>query len=228
VSTSGTYNFNPGFGEEILYAFQLCGIRPTALTQQHFASARMAANMVQGRFSSDGVNLWQVELFSIPLQQGCATYALPTNLIVILDGYYTINNGTTEIDRIMLPVSRTEYASYSNKAVQGAPTVFWMDRVLQPTVSLYPTPNGQQACFKYYALRQTQDAAMANGATAELPYYFIEAFCTALAYRLAIIWAPAQAPMLKLFADEAWAKASAQNTESANFYVTPVISGYWR
>jgi hypothetical protein len=227
-NSSGTYNFNPGLGEEILYAFQLCGIRPTALTQQHFESARMAANMVQGRFSSDGVNLWQVQQYSIPLVQGCATYPLPTNLIVMLDTYYTICSGNNEIDRIMMPVSRSEYAAYSDKQRQGAPTVYWMDRLLSPTVTLYATPNGQQASLKFYALRQTQDAVFTNGSAAEMPYYFIEAFCTAVAYRLAIIWAPAQAPMLKLFADEAWQKASTQNTEQANFYISPMVSGYFR
>jgi hypothetical protein len=227
-NTSGEYNFSPGLGEDILYAFQLCGIRPTQLTQQHFVSARMAANMVQGRWSADGVNLWQVQLYRIPLIQGVATYQLPTNLIVILDAYYTINNGVTEIDRIMMPVSRSEYAAYSNKNVQGACTTYWMDRLLAPTVTLYPVPNGQQAFLKYYALRQTQDANMTNGQSPEIPFYFVEAFCTAVAYRLALIWAPSQAPMLKLFADEAWQIASKQNTETSNFFVTPMVSQYFR
>ena len=35
MSTSGTYAFNPGLGEITLYAYQLCGIRPTQLTQEH-------------------------------------------------------------------------------------------------------------------------------------------------------------------------------------------------
>jgi hypothetical protein len=227
-NTSGTYDFAPGMGEGILYSYGLCGIRRTALTQAHFEDARMAANMVQGRFSADGVNLFQVQLYQIPLAQGINTYELPSNLIVILDGYYTINNGVTEIDRIMLPVSRTEYASYSNKNIQGPPTVFWMNRQLKPTVSLYPTPNGQQAFFKYYALRQTQDAAFANGKAIEIPYYGLEAFYTAVAYRLALIWAPDKAPMLKLFADESWQKFADQNVESSSFYITPIVSGYWR
>jgi hypothetical protein len=227
-NSSGTYNFAPSYGEAMLYAFNLCGVRSPALTQAHMESARMGSNMMMGRWSSDGVNLWQVDLQCIPLVQGCNTYQVPSNTIVILDGYYTINSGTAEIDRIMLPVSRSEYASYPQKAQQGAPTVFWFDRLICPTVTLWPTPNGQQAAFKYYRLRQTQDTVMTNGAQIEIPYYFLEAFCFGLALRLAMIWAPDKVPMLKPLADEAWMIASKQNVETANYYLTPVMSGYWR
>lgn len=227
-NTSGAYNFAPSMGECVLYSYGLCGIRATALTQQHFETARMATNMLLGRWSSDGVNLWQVDLQSITLKQGCSTYQVPSNTIVMLDAYYTINTGTAEIDRIMLPVSRTEYASYPNKTMQGAPTVFWFDRLLAPTVTLWPTPNGQQAGFKYYRLRQTQDANLTNGQNVEIPYYFLEAYAFGLAYRLAMTWAPEKVPMLKPMADEAWAIASKQNTETSNVYISPMIGSYFR
>lgn len=215
-------------GETVLYSYGLCQVRRTALTQQHFEDARMATNLLLGRWSADGVNLWQVDLQQITLKQGCATYQVPSNTIVMLDAYYAINTGATEIDRIMLPVSRTEYASYPNKNMQGAPTVFWMDRLLSPTVTLWPTPNGQQACFKYYRLRQTQDANLTNGLGAEIPYYFLESYALGLAYRLALSWAPDRVAILKPLADEAWAIASKQNTEQANVYVSPMVQGYWR
>lgn len=227
-NTSGAYNFAPGMGEMVLYAYGLAGIRPTALTQQHFEYARMASSLVTGRWSADGVNLWQVDLQRIPLSQGCATYPVPNNTIVMLDMYYTINNGQQEIDRIMTPISRTEYANYPNKKQEGSPTVAWFDRLLAPTVTLWPTPNGQQASFKYYRLRQTQDSVMANGQQVEIPIYFLEAFAFALAMRLAQIWAPDKAPALKLMADESWGIASRQNQETSMTYVSPMLSGYFR
>lgn len=226
--TSGTYNFAPSMGEAVLYAYGLCGIRRTALTQQHFEDARMATNMLMGRWSADGVNLWQVDLQTIPLIQGCATYPVPSNTIVMLDMYYTINNGQQEIDRIMTPISRTEYANYPNKSQQGAPTVAWYDRLLSPTVTLWPTPNGQQAAFKYYRLRQTQDSVLANGTNVEVPVYFLEAYTFGLAYRLALIWAQDKAPALKVEYNESWGIATRQNTETANTYVSPMLNGYYR
>lgn len=215
-------------GEGVIYSYGLCGLRPTQLIQEHYMTARMAANLMMGRWSSQGVNLCQVDLQEITLQQGCATYQVPSNTIVILDAYYTISNGVTEIDRIMTPISRSEYATYPNKHQQGSPTVFWMDRLLQPTVTLWTVPNGQQAKFKYYRLRQTQDANFTNGQGVEIPYYFWDAFTLGLAYRLALTYAPEKVPALKPLADEAWSIASTQNTETSSIYVSPMLSGYWR
>lgn len=228
LNTSGTYNFAPSMGEVVLYAFGLCGVRRTALTQQHFEDSRIATGIMMGRWSADGVNLWQVDLQCVQLQQGVSTYQVPSNTIVMLDAYYTINQGTAETDRIMLPVSRSEYASYPNKAQQGAPTVFWFDRLLSPTVTLWPTPNGQQAGFKYYRLRQTQDSNIPNASNVEIPIYFLEAYALGLAYRLALSWAPDRVVALKALADEAWGVATKQNVETANVYISPVMSGYWR
>src|SRR5271170_1034484 len=228
TNTSGTYQFAPSMGESVLYSFGACGVKRTALVQSHFEDARIATNMLLGRWSADGVNLWQVDLQCVDLVQGQACYQVPSNTIVMLDAYYTLNSGASEIDRIMLPVSRTEYASYPNKQQQGAPTVFWFDRLLAPNVTLWPTPNGQQAKFKYYRLRQTQDANLTNGQNVEIPYYFLDAFALGLAYRLALSWAPTQVPVLKPLADEAWALASKQNTEQSNIYVSPMVQGYWR
>jgi hypothetical protein len=226
-NTTGTYNFAPSMGEMVLYAYGLCGIRRSALTQSHFEDARIATNILMGRWSADGVNLWQIDLQYIPLIQGQTTYPVPSNTIVMLDMYYTINNGQQEIDRIMTPISRTEYANYPNKHQQGAPTVAWFDRLLAPTVTLWPAPNGQQAAFKYYRLRQTQDSNLQNGANVEIPIYFLEAYATGLAYRLALSWAPTQAPGLKQLADESWGIASRQNRETSNVYVSPMLNGYF-
>ena len=228
LNTSGTYNFAPSLGETTLYSFGLCGIRRTALTQQHFEDARIATNMMLMRASADGVNLWTVDLVSFPLIQGQPTYPVPYNTIVILDMYYAVNNGTAQIDRIVTPVSRSEYANYPNKLQQGSPTTAWYDRLLSPTISLWPCPNGQQACFKYYRVRQIQDSNLQGGQNVELPPYFLEWFAYGLAARLAAIWAPDRAVALKAFADEAWEVATRQNTETANTYISPMIGGYFR
>jgi hypothetical protein len=228
LQTSRSYDFAPSAGEMILYVYGLCGIRRTALTQQHFEDARIATNLMMGRWGSLGVNLWSVDTQTINLVQGTATYQVPSNTVVILDAYVTINSGGYPIDRIITPISRSEYASFSNKQSQGAITVFWFDRLLSPTVTFYLTPNGQQASVTYYRLRQTQDSILANGLNVEIPWYFLDAYALGLAYRLALSWAPDRAITLKPLADEAWSIASTQNTETAQFYVSPMIQGYFR
>lgn len=228
IATSGTFTFNPSLGEATIFALNLCGIRGTAILQEHMESARMSANMLLGRWSSQGVDLWAVDLQTVTLVQGTSTYSVPADTVVILDGYVSIDNGTSVIDRYILPISRTEYASYPNKEQQGWPTTYWLDRLLSPTVTLWPVPDGQQSSFSYYRLRQSQDAAFTSGQQVELPYYFLEAFAYGLAQRLAIIWAPDRAPGLKALADESYQIAVAQNQEVANVYVSPTISSYFR
>jgi hypothetical protein len=232
MATSGTYEFGsssaPSLGELVIYSYNMIGIRGTSLLQEHMEAARMASNLMLGRWSSQGVNLWAVDLVTVALVQGTATYNVDENTIVMLDAYVTTGTGTSEINRVIMPIRRTEYASYPNKTQQGFPTTFWFDRLLSPTVTLWPVPDGNEVSLSYYRVRQVQDANLNNGQTVEIPAYFLEAFAYGLAHRLATIWAPDKVQMLKPMADEAYAIAASQNIETANTYISPMISSYWR
>lgn len=229
MTSSGTYNYNPSLGELTLYAFNLCGIRSTALEQEHFESARMAANMLLSRWSNQGVNLWKVIKVTTPLVAGTATYNVDPSTVMILDTYVTTGttNTTTEIDRIIMPVSRTEYASYPNKLQQGFPTTYWFDRLLSPTISLWPVPDGNETALIYYAVQQLQDSAFTSGQTVDIPYLWLEAFAYGLAQRLATVWQPQAAAGLKPLADESYQIAANQNVEYAPVYISPMLSGYF-
>jgi len=199
----------------------------------------MASNMLCARFSNQGVNLWAVDLVTTPLVTDQATYAVEGNTVAILDAYVQNDDSGANIDRIILPVSRTEYASYPNKEQQGFPTVYWFDRLISssrstgsagPSVTLWPVPNtdnGPQS-LKYYRVRQIQDSALQNGQTVEVPYLWLEAFAYGLALRLAQIWNPAAVAMIKPMADESYQIAADQNIETAATYISPMISGYFR
>jgi len=232
MATSGTYAFNPSLGEITLYAYNLCGLRNTSLLQEHMQAARMAANMLCANWSNRGVNLWAVDLVTVALVQGQKTYNVDLNTVTMLDAYMVIDDGNGQpIDRIILPVSRTEYASYPNKETEGFTTTFWFDRLISPnpTVTLWPVPDGSSAQYlKYYRVRQIQDSSLQNGTQVEIPYLWMDAFAYGLASRLAIIWAPDKAQLLKPLADEAYAVAAEQNVETAQQYISPQISGYYR
>lgn len=228
MATSGTYNYNPSLGEITLYAYNLIGIRNTSMLQEHMEAARMAANMMLGRWSSEGVNLWAVDLQTVTLVQGTSTYTVPDNTVAMLDAYVTTGTGTSAINRLILPISRTEYASYPNKQQQGFPTTYWFDRLLSPTVTLWPVPDGNEVSFSYYRVRQIQDSNLTSGQQVEIPYYFLEAFAYGLAQRLAMIWVPEKVPLLKPLADEAYDLAARQNVETAQQYISPMISSYFR
>lgn len=227
MSTSGTYAFNPSMGELVLHAFQRVGVRPTALVQEHFQSARMATNLVLQEWSNHGVNLWKVALFSTSLVQGTATYTVDPSIVLILDAYIEVTAGSTTTDRLILPVSRSEYASFPNKSQQGIVTSYWHDRVMAPTVSLYYVPDGTQPTMKYYAMQQVQDAAFTGAQTLDIPPPWFKAFNDALSVELAIIWAPERVGMLQPIADRSFAAAASTGTETADVYLAPQIGGYF-
>jgi hypothetical protein len=139
-----------------------------------------------------------------------------------------IEYGAPPIDRIILPISRTEYASYPNKTQQGFPTVAWFDRLLSPTITIWPVPDGTQTSLKYYRLIQIQDANMNGTQQLDIPYYYLDALAYNLAVRLAQIWAPDKVALLKPFADESYEIAIKQNVETASYFISPQLSGYWR
>lgn len=228
MALSNSYAFNPSLGETVLYAYGRCGIRRTEITQSHMADAHIAANMVCADFSNKGVNLWQVTLISTPLVQGTATYNVDPSVVVILDAYITISSAGQPIDRYILPISRTEYVSYSNKQQQGFPTTYWLDRLLAPTVTLWPVPDGNEATLNTYVLKQLQDANYTNGQNIDVPYLWLKAFSDALSVELAVIWAPDRLVHLAPMAAASYATAADQNVESAQFYLSPQISGYFR
>lgn len=229
-TTSKTFNFSPSLGEIVINAFGRVQVRPSEITQQHMFNARMAANLLLSEWSNATPNLWEVGLQTMPLTQGIATYSVPASTVMILDLYInTGGNTTSSNDRYLWPVSRTEYASYSNKNTQGTPTVYWYDRLISQTITFYQVPDGNGPyTAKFYSVRQTQDADVTNGMNVEIPYRFLEAYCAGLAWKLAEIYMPQMED--KMFARyvRAWEIATRQDVENVGLMISPGIGGYFQ
>lgn len=228
MATSGTYTFNPSLGEITIYAYQLIGIRPTALLQEHMDAARTATNMMFTRWSNQGVNLWSMQFFTTTLVQGVSNYTVDPSVVVILDAYVSTGTAPDTIDRVILPISRTEYMSYPNKVQQGFPTTFWFNRQLQPVLTLWPVPDGSQTSITYSTVVRLQDANLSGTQQLDIPPIWLEAMVYGLAERLAMVWAPDKTAIMKPMADEAYNIAAAQNIETAQQYISPQIAGYFR
>lgn len=227
MGTSGTYQFNPSFASMTLSAFSRIGIRRTALLPEHMQDAQNEINFLQSSWSNRSPpNLWTVELVNVPLTAGTATYSVDASTVMILDAYLNFSSGAS--DRLIFPVSRTEYASYPNKTDQGTPSVYWYDRILSPTLTLWLVPDSStDYTLNYYRCTQNQDAALASGQTAAVPYRFIDAMVADLSYRLSRSYAPALEAIRKADAAEAWMLAASADVENVNMYITPDLSGYY-
>ena len=228
MPNSDTYGFSPALGSMSLSAFARCGVRRTELTPQHMEDAALEANYLQSDWSADGIIWWSVELIQQPLTVGTPTYAIPSNTTSVLDVYISPNNGQSGQNRLILPFSRTDYASLANPTQQGFPTSYWYNRALVPTLTLWPVPDSATTyLMSYYVYTQPQDAVMRGGLKPAIPYWWINAYVADLAHRLSRIYAPALEGQRKVDRDEAYARAIKQ-VEPSPMYITPGLSGYFR
>jgi hypothetical protein len=228
TTPSGTYNFDSTAGEVVSSAFRRCGVHLTELTAQHMWDASQEANMLMAAWAGDGINLWQVEQGAQVLTQGTTSYAMPVTTVFLLDCF--IATGTSpRTDRLIFPISRSDYDAIAVKSTQGAPTSFWFDRLISPSIYLWPTPDGSGPYTLYYHyMRQAQDSVLSGGLDLDLPWYYIDAFCSGLAARLSVIYAPDRADRLIALADKAWIKALDVGTENVPAQIIPQMRGYFR
>lgn len=227
-TTSNTFDFAPSGAEFVLAAFNRCQVRPSEITPSHMFHARMALNFLLSEWSNGQPNLWEVELQIMPLTQGVANYAVPQPTVMILDLYLTLGTTPTQ-DRYLYPVSRTDYASYTNKTTQSTPSVYWYDRTVSQTVTFYPTPDGNGPyTAKFYSVRQTQDIDVSNGQNVEIPARFYEAYCAGLAWKLSEMYAPMLEDKLFSRYQRAWTIATTQDVENVPLFITPGIGGYYQ
>lgn len=229
MATTGTYTFFPSTGELVIAAYRRIQIHRAEILSEHLADAKNEANLLQVQWANLGPTLWTVDLQTVNLVQGTATYSVPANTVMVLDAYISIPNGDgTNSDRIIWPFSRTEYASTPDKLQQGSPTSFWFDRLIAPTITLWPVPDGSEPTFSYYRFTQTQDAALANAVNPQVPYLALDAWVACLAHRLARIWKPDLALAREGDATKALNTFMMQMTENVALYISPTTDNYWR
>lgn len=208
-----------------LNAFARCQVKRTELTPQHHEDAYQEMNYMQGAWVNDGLTLWTVDLQTITLQQGVATYPVPANTVMILDLYVVVPGPN---NRLIYPFSRTDFASLANPNEPGVPTSFWFDRTLSPTVTFWPVPDGGEPTAQYYRYTQIQDANPQQGGNAAIPYLWLDAFVAGLAHRLARIYAPQLEDKRKADYDIAYELAAKQGTENVPLFLTPGLISYFR
>ena len=191
----------------------------------------MEANLLLNEFAvQNGPNLWKVDLQSINLVQGTTTYSIPSTTIAILDVYRETTDGSgNTTDIVLYPISRSEYSAIPDKQEQAPPTYFWFDRLINPTITLWPVPDGGGPyVLKYYRINQVQDANVQGGQTLDIPYRFLDAFISGLAARLARIYAPSLLMEAKAEATRTWALASQQDQEFVPIFISPALGPYYR
>lgn len=138
------------------------------------------------------------------------------------------NSSVQPIDIVVNPIGRTDYSDMPNKSQQARPTVYWFDKLINPTVTVWQTPdqNGPYV-FYYYRMVRIQDANATMGQTADIPFLALEAVCANLAVKLATKYNKAALQVLAPMATQALNDFLDQQYEKTPLYIRPEISGYW-
>ena len=203
-------------GEFILAAFERVYIRTGSIRQEHLLSAKRELNFMFSEWANRGVNLWEVARTQTALTQGIATYPINPNIIMMLDVSVVLNIGTaSESRRTITPIPRSQYMTLANQQVQGQPSVYWFDRLIAPSVTLWPVPDGAGPyTLDWMGYTQMQDANIASGETPDVPERWFDAIIAGLAHRLARIYRSDIEARRGRDADKAWMIAADQDIEN--------------
>lgn len=224
---SGTTTFNPTIFEIIEEAYERAGIQTQ--TGYEFTTALRSLNYLTMEWSNRGVNLWTLEPASLSLTQGTADYVLPADTVDVLDGQLRIYAGDAALqsDTAINRISFAQYAELPNKLDQGRPVQYMIQRgVTQPTITFWLVPDqSSYYTFYYWRMRRIQDGGNALN-TADVPFRFIPALTSGLAYHLASKRKEAMQliPQLKARYDEDWQNASNEDRDRSSFRIVPARS----
>jgi len=227
---SGTRSFDPNLGEITIGAFARIGVRRTELTQQHMADAEFEANLVQSNMQGDGIQLYEVILQTQDILAGQTSYPIDPTTVFMLDVYIRQNpTQPNPIDRLIIPISRSDYASLANKYMSGFPTSYWYDKLLNPTMYLWPVPNADiQSGLQYYVMQRPQDGVQSNANQLQIPYEYYDYYTYALAERLALIYAPDKLALITPLKERSYVKAMQASTENIPISIDTALGSYFR
>lgn len=116
--------------------------------------------------------------------------------------------------------SRQDYMAIPNKNNVGVPTMYYVDRVASPTLSLWQAPSADYPIIFYTRIRQAEAVLGANS-TMDVPYRFLEALTAGLAVKLASKVALDRVNPLKAMYDESLTAAREEDRERVPLVIKP-------
>ena len=225
MATSGTTTFNLDLNEYVEEAFERCGAE--LRTGYDLRTARRSLNLLLAAWANQGINLWTVDSGSQVLTAGTNTYTLPADTVDLIEHVIRTGAGnvSTQTDLTITRISVSTYSSIPNKLQQARPIQVYINRqAAAPQFTVWPTPdNSQTYTFVYWRLRRIQDAGAGGTYTQDIPFRFLNALVSGLAYYLSmkIPGAMERMQVLKAQYDQDWDLASSEDREKAAVRFVP-------
>tara|TARA_R110000823_G_scaffold315406_1_gene447377 strand:+ start:1259 stop:1954 length:696 start_codon:yes stop_codon:yes gene_type:complete len=217
MTTSGTTAFNLDLTDLVEEAYERVGSE--LRTGYDLKTARRSLDLMFANWANRGVNMWTFEQGTIPMVAGQATYDLPLDTVDLLEHVIRTGagNASTQADLTISRISVSTYATIPNKLQQARPIQVFIERLEQPTITVWPVPDGSQTyTFVYWRMRRVEDAGTGVN-TMDVPFRFYEAMVAGLSYHLALKVPNGleRLQVLKAQYDEAWDLASTEDREKA-------------
>jgi hypothetical protein len=221
MALSGSTNFEPNVAEFVEEAFERCGLE--LRTGYDLKTARRSINIMLAEWANRGLNQWTIEQDTQTVTQGQSNYTLNSNVIDILDVVLrrTTNNVQTDIsiDRL----SRSSYLNIPNKDTQAMPSQWFLDKLTDPVLKVWPTPDNSTDILVFNKLVRMDDADSGTN-TLDMPFRFYPCFAAGLAYYIAIKRAPEKVQLLKQAYEEEFERAMSTDEDKASFRIRPFSS----
>ena len=221
MALSGSTNFEPNVAEFVEEAFERCGLE--LRTGYYLKTAKRSINFMLAEWANRGLNQWTIEQTNQTVTQGQSNYTLNSNVIDILDVVLrrTTNNVQTDIsiDRL----SRSSYLNIPNKDTQAMPSQWFLDKLTDPVLKVWPTPDNSTDILVFNKLVRMDDADSGTN-TMDMPFRFYPCFAAGLAYYIAIKRAPEKVQLLKQAYEEEFERAMSTDEDKASFRIRPFSS----
>ena len=213
MTTSGSRDFNLDVAEAIEEAYERCGL--TVRTGYDARTARRSLNLMFAEWANRGLNRWTVAQQTITLTPGTATYTLGADVVDILEMVLRRDSTDYEVERI----SRGEYLTFPDKTSTGRPSQFYLNRQIQPVITLWQTPDRTDELVFYYVRRIEDADALVN--TTGIPFRFYPCMVAGLAYYLAMKRAPERLQLLKAVYEEEFTRAAEEDEDRVDLKLQP-------
>ena len=228
MAVSGSKDFELDVADYVEEAFERCGLE--LRTGYDLKTATRSLNLLLAEWSNRGLNQWTVAQKTIPMVADTTIYDVdstnPTATIDVLDVFIRETIGGTATDVPLSRMSRAEYSHVATKSTVGKPNQFYVNKLLSPTITVWPAPDKSGTYTVYVNALIRMDDADAGANTMQVPFRFYPCLAAGLAYYIALKKAPDRVEMLKALYEEEFTRALSQDEERASFRVSPDLRSY--
>ena len=228
MAVSGSKDFELDVADYVEEAFERCGLE--LRTGYDLKTATRSLNLMLAEWANRGLNQWTVAQKTIPMVADTTVYDVdsttPTATIDVLDVFIRETIGGTATDVPLSRMSRAEYSHVATKSTTGKPNQFYVNKLLSPTITVWPAPDKSSTYTVYVNALTRMDDADAGANTMQVPFRFYPCLAAGLAYYIALKKAPDRVQMLKAMYEEEFDRALSQDEERASFRVSPDLRSY--